>query len=163
MAASRAKLTVENRASGNRQGNMDDWPLHRVSGGSMPCRSSLWLCGTCLADKHDSGWLWAKCLLHDVATAPWALPGVSESVEAIPKFGFQQREHPSGSTPKQESLADDLPISKTPQRRAFGRNHLAPPLCRISTVHLSTRLALAGGKAQSLSAASDDYLLLKDS
>jgi hypothetical protein len=39
---------------------------------------------------------WAKRLLHDVATAPWARPGVSESVEAIPKFGFQLREHPSG-------------------------------------------------------------------
>jgi hypothetical protein len=107
---------------------------------------------------------WAKRLLHDVATAPWARPGVSESVEAIPKFGFQLREHPSGSAPNQESLADDFPISKNPSVRVdtFGGSHLAPPLCRISTLHLSTRLLLAGGKAHSLSAASDD-LLLKDS
>jgi hypothetical protein len=160
VAASRSKLTVENRASGNRQDKC--WtigPSAEFRGG--PCPAGVHF-GTCLADKHDSCWPWAKRLLHDVATAPWALPGVSESVEAIPKFGFQLREHPSGSTPNQESLADDLPISKTPQCRTFGRNHLAPPLCRISTLHLSTGLVLAGGKAQSLSAASDD-LLLKDS
>ena len=40
MAASRSKLTVENRASGNRQGNMDDWPLRRVSGGG-PCPAGV--------------------------------------------------------------------------------------------------------------------------
>jgi hypothetical protein len=89
-----------------------------------------------------------------------------ESVEAIPKFGFQLREHPSGlgSQPgKPRGRLSYLEESLSKGRHTFGGSHLAPPLCRISTLHLSTRLLLAGGKAHSLSAASDDYLLLKDS
>ena len=70
---------------------------------------------------------WAKRLLHDVATAPWARPGVSESVEAIPKFGFQLREHPSGSAPQPGKprgrlsyLEESLSKGRHLRRESFG-------------------------------------------